>query len=100
MTMAAYLMLFRFTEKGMENIKESPARVEAAKQTISRMGGEFKTFYGMVGGDFDTMFIIHAPNDVAVAKMVLAIDVLGNVRTQSHRLFSEDEFKTVISSST
>lgn len=94
--MATYLMLFRFTQKGMENIKESPARVEAAKQTVSKMGGEVKLFYGMAGGEFDTMFIIHAPNDLVVAKMVLAIDVLGNVRTQSHRLFSEEEFKSVI----
>ena len=30
--MSKYLILFRFTQKGIENIKESPARVEAAKQ--------------------------------------------------------------------
>ena len=96
--MATYLLLFSFTQKGMEKIKESPARVEAAKQTIRNMGGEVTAFYGILGSQYDTMFIIEAPSDDKVAEMVMAIAVLGNVRTQTHRLFSEDEFKTIISS--
>lgn len=98
--MAAYLMLFSFTQKGMEKIKESPERVEAAKLVIRNRGGEVKAFYGILGSQYDTMFIIKAPNDEKVAEMVLAIAVLGNVRIQTHRLFSEDEFKTIISSLT
>ncbi len=96
--MAAYLMLFSFTQKGMEKIKESPARVEAAKQTVRSMGGEVKAFYGILGSQYDTMFIVEAPNDEKVAEMVLAIAAHGNVRTQTHRLFNDDEFRTIISS--
>lgn len=96
--MAAYLVQFSFTQKGMEKIKESPARVEAAKQAFRTGGGEVKAFYGILGSQYDTMFIIEAPNDEKVAEMVLAIGALGNVRTRTHRLFSEDEFKTIIAS--
>ena len=96
--MAAYLIQFSFTQKGMEQIRESPARVASAKETIRRNGGEVKAFYAIMGGQYDTMFIIEAPNDGKVAEMVLSIARFGNVRTQTHRLFSEDEYATIISS--
>lgn len=96
--MATYLIQFGFTQKGMEKIKDSPARVEAAKKTVRDLGGDVKAFYGILGGEFDTLFIIEAPNDQKVAEMVLAIGALGNVRTRTLRLFSEDEFKAIIAS--
>ncbi len=95
--MHTYLVLFGFTGEGIQKVKESPARVEAAKQTVRSMGGETKAFYGILGSQFDTLFIIEAPDDEAVAKMVLAIASRGSVRTQSHRLFSEDEYRKIIS---
>jgi len=96
-TMHTYVVFFGFTAQGIQKIKESPARVEAAKQTVRSMGGEVKAFYGILGSQFDTMFILEAPDDEAVAKMVLVIASGGNVRTQTHRLFTEDEYRKVIS---
>ncbi len=96
-TMNSYLVFFGFTAQGIQNIKESPARVEAAKETVRAMGGEMKAFYGILGSQFDTIFILQAPDDEAVAKMVLAIASGGNVRTETHRLFTEEEYKEVIS---
>ncbi|HSQ04932.1 MAG TPA: GYD domain-containing protein [Burkholderiales bacterium] len=96
--MAAYLIQFSFTQKGMEKIKESPARVEAAKKIVRNFGGEVKSFYAILGSEFDTMFIVEAPNDQKVGEMVLAVAMLGNVRTRTVRLFSEDEFKSIIAS--
>ncbi len=96
--MASYLIQFTFTQKGVEKIKESPERVAAAKETVRNFGGEVKAFYGILGSQYDTMFIVEAPDDQAVAKMVLAIAVPGNVRTRTNRLFSEEEYKSIISS--
>jgi len=95
--MHTYVIFFGFTAQGIEKIKESPARVETAKQTVRSMGGEMKAFYGILGSQFDTMFIIEAPDDEAVARMVLAIGSGGYVRTESHRLFTDDEYKKLIS---
>ncbi len=96
-TMHTYVVFFGFTGQGIQNIKESPARVEAAKRTVKSMGGEVKAFYGILGSQFDTMFILKASDDEAVAKMVLAIASGGNVRTETHRLFTEDEYRKLIS---
>src|SRR5262245_66469920 len=89
--MATYMILFSFTEKGIKEIKDSPARVTSAKEIISKMGGEVRAFYAILGSQYDTMFILDAPNHEKLSGMVLAIARLGNVRTQTHRLSSEPE---------
>ena len=96
--MVTYLMLFSFTQKGLENIKECPARVLASKQIVRQMGGDVQVFYAILGSQYDTMFVVRAPSDEAVAEMVLAIGSRGNVRTQTHRLFNEDEFSKIVTS--
>ncbi len=96
--MATYLVQFGFTQKGVEHIRESPARVETAKETVRTLGGEVKAFYAILGSEFDTMFIVEAPNEQKVGEMVLAIAAHGYVRTRTHRLFSEDEFRSIVSS--
>lgn len=94
--MRSYLILFAFTQRGIENIEESPARVEAAKQTVRQLGGEVRAFYALLGSAHDTMFIVDAPDDEAVAKMALAIASRGSVRTESHRLLTEGEYGALV----
>ena len=43
--MATYISLARFTQQGIENIKESPERLDAAKELFKSMGSELKEFY-------------------------------------------------------
>lgn len=96
--MNTYVIFFNFTQQGMQNIKDSPKRVQDAKETVKSMGGEVRDFYGILGSTYDTMFIVHAANDEAVARMALAIASKGNVSTDTHRLFTETEYGKVIGS--
>src|SRR5262245_47914617 len=96
--MSSYMILFSFTHKGIKEIKDSPARVTAAKEIIRKMGGEVRAFYAILGSQYDTMFILDAPNDEKLGGMILAIARLGCVRTQTHRLFNEDEYGKIITS--
>lgn len=95
--MATYLMLFSFTQQGIEKIKQLSVRGEAAKKMISQMGGEVQAYYMVMGSEFDTLFILKAPNEEMVAEMALAIAKLGNVRTRTHRLFNEEELGKITS---
>ncbi|MFC1968530.1 GYD domain-containing protein [Chloroflexota bacterium] len=96
--MANYIVFFGYTEQGIKSIKDSPARVEAAKKIFEGMGAKVKEFYLVMGMDrYDTMFIVEAANDEIVAQASLKIGSLGSVRTDTHRAFSEDEFKKIIS---
>lgn len=95
--MADFIVLFNFTEQGIRNIKESPGRVEEARELFRKMGAEVKAFY-MVMGRYDTIFLIEAPDDETVARACLALGALGNVRTETLRAFSEDEYRKIVSS--
>lgn len=95
--MATHIIFFGFTQQGIERIKESPTRVQEAKQIVQSLGGKVKDFYAVMGmAGCDTLFIIEAPNDEIVAKAVLMIAQKGNVRTTTVRAFTEAEYKRVI----
>ncbi len=93
--MATYITLLRFTQQGIENIKESPARVEAARKTYEQMGAEVKDFY-CVMGQYDAVLIADAPDDEAITKIQLALSSLGNVRSETLRAFTEDEYRRIV----
>ncbi|UCC90720.1 MAG: GYD domain-containing protein [Dehalococcoidia bacterium] len=93
--MATYLMLFRFTGRGTENIKDSPARVEAAKEAFRAIGAHVKEFY-LLMGTYDTAFVVEAPDDETIMKASLNLGSQGSVRTETFRAFTEDEYKKII----
>jgi uncharacterized protein with GYD domain len=95
--MSTYLILFRFTQQGIESVKDSPARIESAKNAFKWFGAEVKSFYALMGR-YDTMFMVEAPDDEAVAKAALAIASLGHVRTEIMRAFNEEEFGQIVAS--
>lgn len=95
--MPTYLMLFSFTQQGIETIRQLTDRAEAAKKIIRQLGGEVQSYYMILGSEFDTMFVLTAPNDAKVAEMALAIAKVGNVRTRTHRLFNEEELGKITS---
>lgn len=95
--MSTYIVLFSFTQEGIRKIKDSPARIDAAKKNFKAMGVEVKDYFAVMGmGDYDTMFIAEAPNDETMAKANLAIGSLGFVRTSTHRAFNEGEFRKIV----
>lgn len=93
--MATYISLINFTQKGIENIKESPNRLKAAKEAFQAAGAELKQFY-LCMGRYDVIVISEGPNDESVAKAALTIGSRGAVRTESFRVFNESEYKKLI----
>ncbi len=95
--MARYLLLSRFTEQGIQTIKDGAARLDAAKQTFQGLGAEIKDFY-LTLGEYDAALVIEAPDDETVAKASLAIGSLGNVRIETLRAFTEEEYREIVGS--
>ena len=93
--MATYISLIRYTQKGIENIKESPARLDAVKKAFQAVGAELKEFY-LVTGQYDIVIVSEAPDDETVAKLSLAIGTGGAIRTETLRAFTEDEYRKII----
>jgi len=93
--MATFISLIRLTQQGMENIKQSPARLDAAKKAFKAMGAEIKQNY-LVMGQYDMVLIGEAPDDETAAKLSLAIGSKGAIHTETMRAFTEEEYRKII----
>jgi uncharacterized protein with GYD domain len=95
--MAQYIMLINWTDQGIRNVKDSPKRLDTARAVAKKLDMELKDFY-LTMGDYDMVGHLDAPNDESVAKFVLGLGTLGNVRTKTLKAFSEDEYRKIIGS--
>ena len=93
--MPTYITLVNYTQKGIENIKESPARLDKVKAAMKAAGGKFKAFY-LTLGHYDMVVVSEAPNDEAYATTMLAIGAAGAVRSETLKAFTEEEYKKII----
>ena len=93
--MATYCVLASFTEQGVRNAKDSPQRAEAFKEMARKCGVTVKDLY-WAQGQYDVVTLLEAPDDLAVTSLALSVGALGNVRTQTLRLFSAGDMKAII----
>jgi uncharacterized protein with GYD domain len=93
--MPTYIALLKWTSQGLQNIKQSPSRLEAARQGFQAAGVKMKDFY-MVTGRYDMVAIVEAPDDVTLAKAILAAAMQGTVTSETCRAFTEDEYRQII----
>ena len=93
--MPTYIVLLNYTQQGVQKIKESPARLDAAKKAFKAMGAEMKQYFSVMGR-YDAVVIAEAPNDEIVAKLALSVGSQGAVHTETLRAFTEDEYRKII----
>ena len=93
--MSTYILLSSWTKKGIENIKDSPNRLDEVKEMFRAVGAEIKEFY-MCMGRYDVVVIIEAPDAETYAKAILKLGSSGNVHAETLRAFTEDEYRKVI----
>ncbi len=48
-------------------------------------------------GQYDSVFVAEAPDDETIARIALLIEAQGNVRSETHRAFSEADFRKIVS---
>lgn len=95
--MSTYVILANWTDQGARNIKASPTRLDAARDLLKSMGGDFKLFF-MTMGRYDMVIVCEAPDDAVAARFNLQLAMQGNVRTQTLKAFPEAAYREVIRS--
>jgi len=93
--METYVVLGNYTRQGVENIKESLARVEAAKAAVERFGGEWLGYW-MTMGRYDFVLAVKMPNAESTATILMATGMQGNVTTETLRAFTAEEAGAII----
>lgn len=94
--MPTYIALLKWTPQGLQNIKQSPSRLDAARKGFESAGVKMKEFY-MVTGRYDMIALIDAPDDAALAKAILGASSQGNIMSETCRAFTEEEYRRIIS---
>ena len=95
--MTTYVCLANWTQKGIENVKESPDRLDAAREALEEQGVTLRDFY-MTVGQYDFVMTLEASDDAALAKSLLGVAQAGSVRTTTLRAFSESEYREIVGS--
>ncbi len=95
--MPHYVTLLRYTQQGASKIKESPARLDAAKKAAKAENGKIQAWY-LTMGKYDAVLISEFPDDEAAARFMLSTGSKGNVSTQTLKAFTEAEYRKIVAS--
>ena len=88
--MATYVVLANLTDQGARTMQDLSRRLDNARETFRAHGAELKQIYFSMGA-YDYVVIAEAPDDESITRVSLAVSSQGNVRTNSFRVFTEDE---------
>lgn len=95
--MPTYVVLGRFRDRALETIGEMPARSAAGRLAAESLGCKIVGTY-LTAGRYDTVRVFEAPDDVAMAKVTLALNVRGHEETETLRAFSGLEMGEIFKS--
>ena len=95
--MPHYISLLRYTQKGVENLKDSPKRVEATRKAFEAAGGKLTALYWTFG-QYDAVALSEFRDDETALRVGIAGAMQGYVRGETLRAFTQEEFSKVIAS--
>jgi len=93
--MSTFVVLAQFTDQGIRSVKNSAQRAGQAAELAKTFGCEMKQIYWTLG-QYDIVTIVEAPDEQSLMAFGLALGSLGNIRTQTLRALSKDEFAAII----
>ena len=93
--MPTYIMLMKWTQAGIEQIKDDPQRIERLRNIFKSVGGEIKALY-FTFGRYDKVVISEAPSDEAMGKALLMLGGFGTVSVETLKAFPEKDGLEII----
>ncbi len=92
--MPHYVSLVKWTDKGVQEVKDSPARLAALVQMAERLGAKLQIYSTM--GDYDFVAIAEGPSDDIAMQIALQLEKAGNARTCTMKAWTLEEAAKVI----
>jgi uncharacterized protein with GYD domain len=91
-----FMLSLNFTDQGIRSIKDTSKRIKAARDLAKKVGAEMKQLY-LTTGEHDLVVFVEAPSGDHIAKFALAVGSLGNIRSRTSRLWTEEEYVKMVS---
>jgi len=96
MQMQTYIALMRWTQQGINKVKDSPGRLDAGRKAFQEIGVQIKDTY-LTMGRYDLVCVIEAPDDETLARAMLSLGAQGNIQTETLKAFTEDQYRRITS---
>ena len=93
--MPKYVTLYNWTDQGVQSVKDTINRYQAAKQLAESVGGKLETALWTIG-PYDLVGISEFPDDETGTAVSLQLAATGNIRTVTMRAFDEDQMRGII----
>ena len=93
--MPRFIVLASYTDQGIRDINDTPARAQAFRDLAKTMGIEVTDFYWTLGSH-DMVTIMDAPDAETVTALGLSVSRLGNVRTETLQAFDRPAMERVM----
>lgn len=93
--MPSYVVLYRFTDQGARNIKDTVRRASEARAENERRGFQVRGLY-WTEGQYDMVAVVEAPDEPSMLAGLFNIAGAGNVRSETLRAFSAEEMETIL----
>jgi uncharacterized protein with GYD domain len=90
-----YVVLANLTDQGARTMQDLPRRLQNARETFRAHGAEMKELFFAMGA-YDYVVIAEAPNDETITRVSLVVSGQGNVRTNTFRVFTEQEALSLV----
>jgi uncharacterized protein with GYD domain len=96
MPMATFISTVKFTDQGLQNIKETCKRANVFKTAAKKMGAKVHDIYWTLGPS-DGLILFDAPDEETATALMLHLSSLGNVHTQTTRAYTATEMNGILS---
>jgi uncharacterized protein with GYD domain len=90
-----YIVLYRFTDQGLKNIKGTVRRAREVRAENEKRGFKVLGTY-WTQGRYDLVSIVEAPSEEAMVAGLFNIAEVGNVHSESLRAHTEAEMEKAL----
>lgn len=92
--MPHYVSLVRWTDKGVQEVKDAPQRLGALVKMAEKLGAKLQVYSTM--GEYDFVAIAEGPSDEVAMQIALQLEKAGNARTFTMKAWTLEEAQKVI----
>ncbi|WP_298422653.1 GYD domain-containing protein [Rhodoblastus sp.] len=93
--MKTFVTLYNFTDQGLQTIKDTVKRAEAAKAAAAKSGVKIKEILWLQG-QFDLVVIAETPDNATANAFSISMLKAGNLRGQTLRAFTATEMAEIV----
>lgn len=93
--METYMVLCRFTEQGLRDVKDTLNRRDMLLKEAEASGLTVKALY-YLRGPYDLLIVVEAPNDVVMQAASYVVRARGHLEINVYQAFTEADMERVI----